>query len=111
MDTSSIVEINDVIPEVLGKFDQINKDKDAFRGMRTGFTKLDYLTNGPHPTDLVLIAARPATGKTSFAMNIVENVATKLREKSAWYSHWKWARISWCRECSVRSPKSACKRR
>ena len=81
MDTSSIVEINDVIPEVLGKFDQINKDKDAFRGMRTGFTKLDYLTNGLHPTDLVLIAARPATGKTSFAMNIVENVATKLPGK------------------------------
>ncbi len=80
-DTSSVVEINEVIPEVLGKFDQINKDKDAFRGMKTGFTKLDYLTNGLHPTDLVLIAARPATGKTSFAMNIVENVATKLTGK------------------------------
>ena len=45
------------------------------QGIRTGFRGLDGLLNGLHKSDLMILAARPAVGKTSFAMNIVENVA------------------------------------
>lgn len=74
-DSSEVVKIDSIIPDVLNKFDELSKDKSSLKGIKTGFKKLDYITNGLHKSDLVIIAARPAVGKTSFAMNIVENVA------------------------------------
>lgn len=74
-DTSEIVHIADVIPEVITKFDELSKDKSSYKGIKTNFKKLDNLINGLHGSDLMILAARPAMGKTSFAMNIVENVA------------------------------------
>ena len=44
-------------------------------GVPTGFTELDEMTTGLHPGDLVLVAARPSMGKTSFVLNIAQNVA------------------------------------
>lgn len=74
-DTSEVKKIGTIIPQVLNKFDELTNDKSALKGIKTGFKRLDHLTNGLHKSDLVIIAARPAVGKTSFAMNIVENVA------------------------------------
>ena len=74
-DTSEIVKINSVIPEVMNKFDQLSKNKSAYHGIKTNFKGLDALLNGLHGSDLIILAARPAVGKTSFAMNIVEAVA------------------------------------
>ncbi|MBQ8427105.1 MAG: replicative DNA helicase, partial [Clostridia bacterium] len=74
-DTSEMVKIGQVIPEVIGKFEELANDKSAKHGIKTKFKGLDLLINGLHRSDLMIIAARPATGKTSFAMNIVENVA------------------------------------
>lgn len=51
-------------------------EKGQFRGIKTGFTDLDKLTNGLQPGQLVIIAGRPGIGKTSFALNILINVAT-----------------------------------
>ncbi|MBR2614209.1 MAG: replicative DNA helicase [Clostridia bacterium] len=75
VDSSSVQKINEILPLVISKFDKISKDKNAFKGLNTRFTSLDYITNGLQPSDLILIAARPSMGKTSFAMNIVENIA------------------------------------
>lgn len=86
MDTSSMVQIDKVVPEVVEKFNAIARDKDAFKGLSTGYFALDNLTNGLHKTDLILIAARPSYGKTSFAMNIVENVAVKQNKVCAVFS-------------------------
>ena len=80
MDNSTLVELSTCMPEVVGRFDQLARDKDAFKGLLTGYTKLDDITGGLHKGDLVLLAARPAMGKTSLAMNLVENVA--LRENA-----------------------------
>ena len=44
-------------------------------GVLTGYTDLDGLTNGFKPGEMIVLAARPSVGKTSFAMNIVENIA------------------------------------
>ncbi len=76
-DTSTVKDIRTStgIDAVLEKFQKLSEDKDAFRGVPTGFVKLDRLTNGLQKSDLIVLAARPGVGKTSLAMNIVENAA------------------------------------
>ncbi|MDE7306380.1 MAG: replicative DNA helicase [Clostridia bacterium] len=76
-DTSAMKDIREGsgINAVLEKFELLAKDKDAFRGVTTGFTRLDKLTNGLQRSDLIVIAARPGMGKTSLSMNIIENAA------------------------------------
>ncbi|AWB67230.1 replicative DNA helicase [Saccharobesus litoralis] len=49
--------------------------KDGVTGVTSGFTELDKLTAGFQPSDLIIVAARPSMGKTTFAMNLVENAA------------------------------------
>lgn len=74
--TSTVVDIREEgFFDVLDKFNAMQNDKDAFRGLMTGFFRLDKLTNGLQKSDLIIIAARPGVGKTSFAMNIVEHAA------------------------------------
>ncbi|MDE7076312.1 MAG: replicative DNA helicase, partial [Clostridia bacterium] len=76
-DSSSVKDIreSDGIDAVLDKFQKLDKNKDSFRGVQTGLIKLDRLTNGLQKSDLIVLAARPGMGKTSLAMNIVENAA------------------------------------
>lgn len=76
-DSSSVKDIreSDAIDSVLNKFQLLVDNKDAFRGIQTGLIKLDRLTNGLQKSDLIVLAARPGMGKTSLAMNIVENAA------------------------------------
>lgn len=76
-DTSSMKDIREGsgVAAVLDKFEKIAKNKDAFKGVLTGFTRLDKLTNGLQKSDLIVVAARPGMGKTSLAMNIIENAA------------------------------------
>ncbi len=76
-DTSELVKISSVLPEVMNKFDELSKNKSNYHGIKTNFKGLDNLLNGLHGSDLMILAARPAMGKTSFAMNIVEAVATQ----------------------------------
>ena len=76
-DSSEIKDIrtSDGIDAVLDKFQKLAKDKNFYRGVPTGLVGLDNLTNGLQKTDLIVLAARPGMGKTSLAMNIVENAA------------------------------------
>lgn len=74
--TSTVVDVSDVgFWDVLDKFNAIENDKNALKGIMTGFFRLDKATNGLQKSDLIVIAARPGMGKTSFAMNIVERAA------------------------------------
>ncbi|MBQ5988350.1 MAG: replicative DNA helicase [Oscillospiraceae bacterium] len=86
-DTTGITPLNDV---VYGAYDQLAKitgpDKEKYLGARTGFTKLDTYTTGLNRSDLIILAARPAMGKTSFAMNIALNVARKTEKQVAVFS-------------------------
>ncbi len=70
-----IVKISTTIDDVISKFELIQKDKSALRGITTGFYGLDKITNGLQRSDLILIAARPGVGKTSFTMNVITNAA------------------------------------
>ena len=74
-DTSEMKKISSILPDVMLKLDEIAKDKSSTKGIKTGFKGIDSLLNGLHKSDLIILAARPAVGKTSFSMNIVENVA------------------------------------
>lgn len=77
MDTSALVDMreDDSYDRVLNKFEVISTDKNALRGVNTGFTKLDKLTNGLQKSDFIVLAARPGVGKTTIGMNIIEHAA------------------------------------
>lgn len=55
-------------------------------GLPTGFRDLDKITTGLHPDQLVILAARPAVGKTAFVLNIAQNVGTKMKQPVAIFS-------------------------
>ena len=76
-DSSTMDDIREstVVNDVIDRFETISRDKDALRGVPTGFPFLNKLTNGFQRSDLIVIAARPGSGKTSLAMNIVEAAA------------------------------------
>ena len=76
-DTSDLEHIASSLKNVIDRFDRITKDKSMSKGILTGITELDNITNGLQNSDLILIAARPGVGKTSLAMNIVNNAAIK----------------------------------
>ncbi len=75
-DVRGLVPISEAIAEAYDRLGKISgPDKDKYVGARTGFTLLDSITSGLNKSDLIIIAARPGMGKTSFAMNIATNVA------------------------------------
>mgnify|MGYP003571289178 CR=1 FL=1 len=74
-ETSHLTSAENALNEVISKFEMIEKDKSSLAGIKTGFYGLDLLTNGLQKSDLILLAARPAVGKTSLAMNIINNIA------------------------------------
>lgn len=76
-DTSTMDDIREsnMVGDVIDRFQMIAADKDVLRGIPTGFPFLNKITNGFQRSDLIVIAARPGSGKTSLAMNIVEAAA------------------------------------
>lgn len=74
-DTSEVVKISSVLPDVMTRLDELAKDSSKFHGIKTGYKGIDNLLNGFHGSDLMILAARPAMGKTSLAMNLVSNIA------------------------------------
>jgi len=78
--------IKDVLVSTFEKLDELYNNKGFITGLPTGFTDLDRKTSGLQNSDLILVAARPAMGKTSFALNIAENVAIHKRVPVAIFS-------------------------
>lgn len=69
--------IQEVLTSSFERLDTLHKDKNALRGVPTGYRELDNLLAGLQNSDLIILAARPSMGKTSFALNIAQHVATK----------------------------------
>lgn len=78
-EVNGVTHIQQILYQNYAKFAQMiddrNNGKDSLSGLPTGFSELDKRLSGLQPSTLVLIAARPAMGKTSFAINIAQNVA------------------------------------
>ncbi len=70
-----VIQINPVIKEALHNIQVAANRKDGMSGLPTGFTELDELTSGWQNSDLVIIAARPAMGKTAFVLSMAKNMA------------------------------------
>jgi replicative DNA helicase len=69
------VPIRDIALAALERIHEASRTKNPVTGIPTGFIDLDRQTAGLHPSDLVLIAARPSMGKTAFALNVAANAA------------------------------------
>ncbi|CBL45984.1 Replicative DNA helicase [gamma proteobacterium HdN1] len=67
-------DIKSVLKDTVNRIDKLFSSDEAITGVATGFTDLDNMTSGLQPADLVIVAARPSMGKTTFAMNLSENV-------------------------------------
>ena len=81
-DVRGLVPLSEAIAEAYDRLGKISgPDKEKYVGARTGFTLLDSITSGLNKSDLIIIAARPGMGKTSFAMNIATNVARRAEKE------------------------------
>ena len=78
--------IQPVLISTFEKIEQLVKNHGRIEGVPTGYTELDDLLTGLHPGELVLVAGRPAMGKTSIGMNFVENAAIRAGKKAAVFS-------------------------
>ena len=72
-----------ILTEVLKELNKAAENKGKIRGISTGYCEFDKITNGLQKSDLILLAARPGVGKTSFAMNIATNAALNSGKKVA----------------------------
>lgn len=70
-------QVSLITPEVIEKLEERYQNQQSVTGVPSGFTDLDRLTSGFQPSDLIIIAGRPAMGKTSLAMNMACNAAGK----------------------------------
>lgn len=84
--SKSLLPIKDLVYDSYAKIEERYNNKDKLTGTPTAFYDLDTYTNGLQKSDLIILAARPAMGKTSFALNIAQNVALKAKIPVAIFS-------------------------
>ena len=72
--------IKAVLKKAVDRIDELYRNKNSLTGLTTGFEELDKMTAGLQPADMVVVAGRPSMGKTTFAMNLCENVALKAHK-------------------------------
>ena len=83
---SDYVPIRNVLINVIGEIEEASRHKGRVNGLATGFTDLDTKLTGLHKGELILVAARPAMGKTALVLNIAHNVAVKQKVPVAIFS-------------------------
>ncbi|AJD92993.1 replicative DNA helicase [Jeotgalibacillus haloalkalitolerans] len=84
--TSAFHSMKDVLVRTYDNIEMLNSTQGDITGIATGFNELDRMTAGFQRNDLIIVAARPSVGKTAFALNIAQNVATKTGENVAIFS-------------------------
>jgi replicative DNA helicase len=78
--------LRDILSDYMEKLDQLHERRGSIVGVPTGFTDLDRLTGGLQKSDLIILAARPAMGKTSLALSLAHNSAIKHKQSIAIFS-------------------------
>ena len=73
---SDYVAMDTLLADAFDRIEELRNNKGALRGLKTGFRDLDKMTAGFQKGDLVIVGARPAMGKTTFAQNLAYNIAT-----------------------------------
>jgi replicative DNA helicase len=83
---AGFVGMREIVKESFRTIDQLSQSKDVVTGLATGFVDLDEMTSGLQKGDLVIVAARPAMGKTSFCLNIAQHVSMRVGETVGLFS-------------------------
>ncbi|MDF3334856.1 replicative DNA helicase [Lacticaseibacillus rhamnosus] len=83
---AGLKQIKDVLNQAMAQIDQLYQNDQTITGLPTGFRDLDKITTGLHEDEMIILAARPAVGKTAFALNIAQNVGTKTDKSVAIFS-------------------------
>ncbi len=78
--------VKDVARDVIDMIDRFSKTERLVTGLATGFSELDMMTTGFHPADLIILAARPGMGKTSFMLSVISHVAINEEQPVAIFS-------------------------
>ncbi len=73
---SDYTAMNEMLADAFDRIEELHKNKGALRGLKTGFRDIDKKTAGFQKGDLIIIGARPAMGKTTFAQNLAYNIAS-----------------------------------
>ncbi|MBQ4145273.1 MAG: replicative DNA helicase, partial [Clostridia bacterium] len=81
-----LVHIGQFLNENLDRLEMLSQKDNTVTGIPTGFIDIDRRMSGLHGSELIILAARPAMGKTSFALNIAQNVAVKAKKNVAIFS-------------------------
>ena len=81
-----VTQINPVIKDAMEMLQKAALQKEGLSGLRTGFEGLDKMTSGWQNSDLIVIAARPAMGKTAFVLSMAKNIAVDYRNPVALFS-------------------------
>lgn len=84
--TNGFKKISDVLAIHMDDLEQKAQQKSNITGIATGYPALDNMTTGLHEEELIILAARPAVGKTAFALNIAQNIGTKQDRTVAIFS-------------------------
>ncbi len=81
-----LVSIESILGESFDRMEELHRNKGSLRGIRTGYRDLDNKTAGLQRSDLIVIAARPAMGKTTLVTNLAYNVATIAKQSVLFFS-------------------------
>ena len=84
--TTEFRKVQDVLTKAQDDLEMLSKNKGKITGLTTGFGDIDYITQGLHPSQLIIIAARPAVGKTAFALNLACAAAKSTKKNIAIFS-------------------------
>ncbi len=83
---NDLVSLEQILGESFDRLDELHKNKGQIRGIPTGWRDLDTMTAGLQRSDLVVLAARPAMGKTTLVTNLAYNVASKAKQAVLFFS-------------------------
>lgn len=81
-----LVSIEQILMDSFDRIEELHKNKGELRGVRTGYRDLDNMTAGLQRSDLIVLAARPAMGKTALVTNLAYNVATIEKQPVLFFS-------------------------
>lgn len=81
-----LVSLESILTESFDRMEELHRNKGALRGVKTGYKDLDNMTAGLQKSDLIVLAARPAMGKTTLVTNLAYNVATLAKQKVLFFS-------------------------
>lgn len=81
-----LISLEQILTDSFGRIEELHHNKGALRGVRTGWRDLDNMTAGLQRSDLIILAARPAMGKTTLVTNLAYNVAAKEKQAVLFFS-------------------------